>query len=93
MPCRLRVALLIESAFAVGREIQRGIAAYAHAHGPWTFFHQARLLHDPAPVVLRKWGPTEVRPNGGRHTAGATPQSLNTPDARPHCSSSQAGYH
>jgi LacI family transcriptional regulator len=55
MSRRFRVALLVESSFAIGREIQRGIAAYARIHGPWTFLQQVRLLHDVAPQTLRKW--------------------------------------
>jgi len=33
-----RVALLIESARAAGRALLRGIARYAHHHGPWSFY-------------------------------------------------------
>ncbi|MBN2579147.1 MAG: DNA-binding transcriptional regulator [Pirellulales bacterium] len=52
---RRRVALLIESSRAYGRDLLRGIAAYARAHGPWSFFHQERAVRDPAPVRLSDW--------------------------------------
>jgi LacI family transcriptional regulator len=53
---RLRVALLIESTTAIGRAIQRGIAAYAHTHGPWSFYQQIRAIHEAMPSWLEERG-------------------------------------
>ena len=53
---RLRVALLIESTTAIGRAIQRGIAAYARTHGPWSFYQQIRAIHEPMPDWLEERG-------------------------------------
>jgi hypothetical protein len=36
---RLRVALIIETSLASGRDILRGIARYACEHGPWSIYH------------------------------------------------------
>lgn len=44
-----RVLLLIESTRAYGRGCLRGIAAYARAHGPWTFLHVERGLEERLP--------------------------------------------
>jgi LacI family transcriptional regulator len=53
---RLRIALLIESSRQYPQQLQRGIAAYAQAHGPWSFYHQMRALGDAAPAWLKSWG-------------------------------------
>jgi LacI family transcriptional regulator len=50
-----RVALLIESSRCYGRGILRGIANYAHANGPWSFFVQERELHSGIPDWLKTW--------------------------------------
>lgn len=50
-----RVALLIESSRNYGRGILRGIANYAHAHGPWSCFTQERELHSGIPEWLKAW--------------------------------------
>lgn len=50
-----RVALLIESSRNYGRGILRGIAQYAHVHGPWSFYAQERELHSGIPAWLRNW--------------------------------------
>jgi LacI family transcriptional regulator len=55
MATRLRIALLIESSRWYPQQVQRGIAAYARAHGPWSFYHQMRALGDAAPPWLRGW--------------------------------------
>jgi LacI family transcriptional regulator len=54
---RLRIALLIESSRAYGRDLLCGIAAYARTYGPWTFIHQERSLEDPIPRGLMQWKP------------------------------------
>lgn len=50
-----RIALLIESSRNYGRGILRGIARYAHVHGPWSFYTQERELHSGIPAWLRTW--------------------------------------
>ncbi len=50
-----RVALLIESSRTYGRGILRGIAHYAHAHGPWSIFSEERELHGGIPRALKQW--------------------------------------
>lgn len=50
-----RVALLIESSRTYGRGILRGIARYAHVHGPWSFFTMERDLHGGVPPILMSW--------------------------------------
>ena len=50
-----RVALLIESSRAYGRDLLRGIARYAREHGAWSIIYQERKLEDPAPPWLRRW--------------------------------------
>ena len=50
-----RVALLIETSRTYGRGILRGIARYAHTHGPWSCFMQERDLHGGIPEWLRRW--------------------------------------
>jgi LacI family transcriptional regulator len=57
---RLRVALLIESSRSYGRQLLKGIAAYARMHGSWTFFHQERALGDPIPPRLKNWKPDGI---------------------------------
>ncbi len=55
MPGPPRVALLIESSRAYGRELLSGIAAFLQTHGPWSVFHQERGLGDAVPGWLRGW--------------------------------------
>ena len=50
-----RVALFIETSRTYGRGVLRGIARYAHAQGPWSFFIQERELHGGIPDWLRHW--------------------------------------
>ncbi len=50
-----RVALLVESSRTYGRGVLRGIARYAHAHGPWSFFLIERDLHGGVPDILKAW--------------------------------------
>jgi LacI family transcriptional regulator len=56
----LRIALLIESSRNYGRELMRGIAAYAQQAGPWLFFHEERALADPLPPSLAHWAPDGI---------------------------------
>jgi LacI family transcriptional regulator len=50
-----RVALLVESSRSYGRGILRGIARYAHAHGPWSLFTAERDLHGGVPELFSTW--------------------------------------
>lgn len=50
-----RVALLIESSRAYGRELLLGIASFLQTHGPWSVDHQERGLADGVPGWLRRW--------------------------------------
>ena len=50
-----RVALLIESSRTYGRGVLRGIARYAHLHGPWSIFSEERELHGGIPRWLKTW--------------------------------------
>src|SRR2546427_1503149 len=52
---RPRVALLIESSRAYGRDLLLGVARYVREHGPWTVFLQERSLGDDSPRWLRHW--------------------------------------
>jgi LacI family transcriptional regulator len=56
----LRVALLIESSRAYGRELLRGIAAYVQQHGPWVLQQEDWSLDQPLPARLRDWRPDGV---------------------------------
>jgi LacI family transcriptional regulator len=56
MAQRLRIALLIESSRLYPQQLPRGIAAYARAYGPWSFYHQMRALGDTTPAWLEGWG-------------------------------------
>lgn len=55
IPDRKRVALIVETSLASGREILRGIARYAHEVDRWQLFHAARGLQEAAPGWLRGW--------------------------------------
>jgi LacI family transcriptional regulator len=57
MANRLRIALLIESSRAYGRDLLSGIAAYARTFGPWTFIQQERSIDDPIPMGMMNWKP------------------------------------
>ena len=50
-----QIALLIESSRNYGRGVLRGIARYAHAHGPWSFFVQERELRSGIPKWMQNW--------------------------------------
>ena len=50
-----KVALLIETASSYGRGLLKGIARYARAHGPWSFFLEPGG-QDETPPPLRDWG-------------------------------------
>ena len=52
---RKKVALIIETSLAPGREILRGIASYLREEGPWSIAHEPRTLEQSVPRWLRKW--------------------------------------
>jgi len=57
---RLRIALLIESSRAHGRDMLHGIAAFARAHGPWSMYLSERLISTAAPPRLKHWKPDGI---------------------------------
>jgi LacI family transcriptional regulator len=57
---RLRIVLLIETSRGYGRMMLDGVADYARAYGPWTFYQGERSLDDPVPPRLRRWKPDGV---------------------------------
>ena len=54
-PRRPRVALIVETSLASGRDILRGIARYLRAHGPWSVYHEPRALEESVPPWLLEW--------------------------------------
>jgi LacI family transcriptional regulator len=64
-----RVALMVESSRAFGRELVRGIMRYSRMHGPWVFpwvfykqdlFYVARGSEKAELEHLRRWGPEGI---------------------------------
>ncbi len=60
MSKHFRVALLIESSRAYGRQLLRGIASFSREHGNWAFLHQERSLGDETPLQLKPWRPDGI---------------------------------
>ncbi len=52
---RPRVALIVETSLASGRDVLRGIARYLRAHGPWSVYHEPRALEESVPPWLTQW--------------------------------------
>ena len=52
---RPRVALIVETSLASGRDILRGIARYLRRHGPWSIYHEPRALEESVPPWLLQW--------------------------------------
>ena len=52
---RPRVALIVETSLASGRDILCGIARYLRAHGPWSIYHEPRSLEESVPPWLLDW--------------------------------------
>ena len=52
---RRRVALVIETSMASGRQILRGIARYARECGPWALYHEPGHMQAALPDWLRRW--------------------------------------
>ena len=61
---RPRVALIVETSVVYGREIHEGIAAYVHAHRPWSMFIEQRELGALPPrwLTRRDWDGIISRP-------------------------------
>lgn len=57
---RFRVAHLIESSRMYGRQLLRGIAAFASEHGNWILFHEEHSLGEEIPLRLRRWQPDGI---------------------------------
>jgi LacI family transcriptional regulator len=57
---QLRVVLLIESSRSYGRQLLKGIAAYARTHDSWMFFHEERALGGPLNPRLKTWKPDGI---------------------------------
>ncbi len=55
LPCRPKVALIIDTALASGRDVLRGIGNYVRQQGPWSIYHEPRGLEDPVPKWLQGW--------------------------------------
>ena len=52
---RKRVALIVETSLARGREIFFGIASYLREEGPWSIVHEPGTLEQSLPRWLDKW--------------------------------------
>lgn len=52
---RSRVALLIETSLASGRDILRGISSFVRSHEPWALIHEAHGLEEGVPGWLQSW--------------------------------------
>jgi len=52
---RLRVALIVETSSAYGRQILRGVRRYVHTHQPWSIFLEQRALTSAPPGWLEDW--------------------------------------
>lgn len=63
-PSRPRVALIVETSVIYGREIHEGVAAYVHAHRPWSMFVEQRALGALPPrwLTRREWDGIISRP-------------------------------
>jgi LacI family transcriptional regulator len=49
------IALLVETSLGSGRDILRGISAYARQRRNWSLFHEPRSLEESAPGWLSQW--------------------------------------
>lgn len=52
---RPKVALIVETSLASGRDILRGIAQYIREHGAWSVYHEPRGLEEDVPHWLARW--------------------------------------
>src|SRR5262245_37555971 len=54
-PSRPRVALIVETSLAPGREILRGVARYVREDALWSLAHEPRALEESVPSWLKRW--------------------------------------
>lgn len=52
---RPKVTLIVETSFASGRNIVRGVVRYARRHGPWLMHHEWRNTDLFFPPWLKRW--------------------------------------
>lgn len=52
---RPRVALIVETSLASGRDVLRGIAQYVRLGASWSVYHEPRSLEESVPRWLRDW--------------------------------------
>lgn len=57
---RPRIALLVQSTFAYGRNVLQGIGAYIRQAGPWSIYHRSGELPVALPPGFRAWRPEGV---------------------------------
>ncbi len=50
-----KVALIVDTSLASGRDVLRGIGDYVRQQGPWSIYHEPRGLEDPVPKWLQGW--------------------------------------
>ena len=76
---RKRVALLVETSLASGREILLGIAKYAREMDGWQLFHVPSGLGDPVPGWLEGWEGDGVIARVSNAGIGSQLQALGLP--------------
>jgi len=52
---RARVALIVETSLASGREVLQGITRYIREHRKWSVFYEPRSLAESVPGWLKNW--------------------------------------
>lgn len=52
---RPRVAIIVETSMASGREIVKGIARYARENGPWSVYYEPGHFQESVPNWLWRW--------------------------------------
>jgi len=52
---RPRVAIIVETSMASGREIVKGIAQYVRENTPWSIYYEPGHFQEKVPVWLRHW--------------------------------------
>jgi LacI family transcriptional regulator len=74
-----RVALLVETSLASGRDILKGIAHYVRIHGPWSLYHEARSLEEKLPGWLNGWDGDGVIVRVQNHKIAAAVEATGLP--------------
>lgn len=52
---RPRVAIIVETSMASGREIVKGIAQYVRENAPWSIYYEPGHFQEKVPAWLRHW--------------------------------------